>query len=202
MAGRVFFLVSCLLLSLLAPYSPLAGNAQGEDVKICCDAVQTDLYLIGNSNLELTPFTDLFSESSSSASFETSIASSEPIGKWELESAWPGIVPESTWTVEMDYTVTDAGGANLNLSATLVVGSSSFTGFLGAEQSFVAQGSGTISIEIPVEELRLTLDQKFLFRLMLEPLFLAFQMLEHRSNFFGAVKKIHPYSLVNCPLLT
>ena len=141
-----------MMLSLLAPYSPLLATAQAEDVKVCCDAVETDLYLIGDSDLQLSPFTELFSDSSSSASFETAVTSSEPVGKWILESAWPGLVPESTWTVEMDYTVTDAGGANLNLSATLVVGGSSFTGFLGVDQSFVAQGSGKVSIDIPVEE--------------------------------------------------
>jgi len=141
-----------MMLSLLAPYSPLLGTAQAEDVKVCCDAIETDLYLIGGSDLQLSPFTELFSESSSSASFETAVTSSEPVGKWILESAWPGLVPESIWTVEMDYTVTDAGGANLNLSATLVVGGTSFTGFLGVDQSFVAQGSGKVSIDIPVEE--------------------------------------------------
>ena len=141
-----------MMLSLLAPYSPLLATAQAEDVKVCCDAIETDLYLIGDSDLQLSPFTELFSDSSSSASFETAVTSSEPVGKWILESAWPGLVPESTWTVEMDYTVTDAGGANLNLSATLVVGGTSFTGFLGVDQSFVAQGSGRVSIDIPVEE--------------------------------------------------
>ena len=141
-----------MMLSLFAPYSPLLATAQAEDVKVCCDAIETDLYLIGDSDLQLSPFTELFSDSSSSASFETAVTSSEPVGKWILESAWPGLVPESTWTVEIDYTVTDAGGANLNLSATLVVGGSSFTGFLGVDQSFVAQGSGKVSIDIPVEE--------------------------------------------------
>ena len=140
------------MLSLFAPYSPLLATAQAEDVKVCCGAIETDLYLIGGSDLQLSPFTELFSDSSSSASFETAVTSSEPVGKWILESAWPGLVPESTWTVELDYTVTDAGGANLNLSATLVVGGSSFTGFLGVDQSFVAQGSGKVSIDIPVEE--------------------------------------------------
>ena len=144
-----------MMLSLLAPYSPLLATAQAEDVRVCCDAIETDLYLIGDSDLQLSPFTELFSDSSSSASFETAVTSSEPVGKWILESAWPGLVPESTWTVEMDYTVTEAGGANLNLSATVVVGGTSFTGFLGGDQSFVAQGSGKVSIDIPVEEVEI-----------------------------------------------
>ena len=153
MRGRVFFLLSCFLLSLFAPYSPLSTTARAEDTKVCCDATETDLYLLGDSDQTLTPFTDLFSETSSSASFETAITSSEQIGKWSLESAWPGTVPESTWTVEMDYTISDAGGANVNMSATVTIGGSSFTAFLGtAESLFVPQGSGTLSIDVPVEQ--------------------------------------------------
>ena len=49
----------------LAPYSPLLATAQAEDVKVCCDAIETDLYLIGDSDLQLSPFTELFSDSSS-----------------------------------------------------------------------------------------------------------------------------------------
>ena len=153
MRGRVFFLLSCFLLSLFAPYSPLSATALAEDTKVCCDATEVDLYLLGDSDQTLSPFTELFSETSSSASFETAITSSEQIGKWSLESAWPGTVPESTWTVEMDYTISDAGGANVNMSATVTIGGSSFTAFLGtAESLFVPQGSGTLSIDVPVEQ--------------------------------------------------
>ena len=153
MRGRVFILLSCFILSLFAPYSPLSNTARAEDTKVCCDATEIDLYLLGDSDQTLSPFTDLFSETSSSASFETAITSSEQIGKWSLESAWPGTVPESTWTVEMDYTISDAGGANVNMSATVTIGGSSFTAFLGtAESLFVPQGSGTLSIDVPVEQ--------------------------------------------------
>ena len=141
------------MLSLFAPYSPLSNTARAEDTKVCCDATEIDLYLLGDSDQTLSPFTDLFSETSSSASFETAITSSEQIGKWSLESAWPGTVPESTWTIEMDYTISDAGGANVNMSATVTIGGSSFTAFLGtAESLFVPQGSGTLSIDVPVEQ--------------------------------------------------
>lgn len=140
------------MLSLFAPYSPVTSSALAEDTKVCCDATEVDLYLLGGSNLELSPFADLLSETSYSSSFETSVASSEEIGKWSLESAWPGIVPDSTWTVEMDYTVSDAGGANLNMSATVTIGGSSFTAFLGPDQQFVTQGSGTISIDVPIDQ--------------------------------------------------
>ena len=152
MQGRAFLILSCFMLSLFAPYSPVTSSALAEDTKVCCDATEVDLYLLGISNLELSPFADLLSETSYSSSFETSVASSEEIGKWSLESAWPGIVPDSTWTVEMDYTVSDAGGANLNMSATVTIGGSSFTAFLGPDQQFVTQGSGTISIDVPIDQ--------------------------------------------------
>ena len=153
MRGRVFFLLSCFILSLIAPYSPFSSTVVAEDTRVCCDATEVELYLLGDSDQTLSPFTELFSETSSSASFETAITSSEQIGKWSLESAWPGTVPESTWTVEIDYTISDAGGANVNMSATVTIGGSSFTAFLGpAESLFVPQGSGTLSIDIPIEQ--------------------------------------------------
>ena len=132
------------------------GTVQAQGAKVCCEATEVDLYLIGDTNLQLTPFDDLLSETSSSASFETAVTSSEQIGKWILDSAWPGTVPDSTWTVKLDYTVSNAGGANLNVSATVVIGGSTFTGFLGIDQSFVAQGSGSITIDIPVDEIQVS----------------------------------------------
>ncbi len=156
MRGRAFLLLSCFMLSLLAPFSPLASNARAEDAKVCCEATQVDLFLLGDVDLQLSPFADLLSETSTSASFETSITSSAQVGDWSLESAWPGTVPESTWTVELGYTVSDAGGAQLNMSATVTIGGSSFTAFLGVDQQFVPQGSGTITIDVPVEEVQVS----------------------------------------------
>lgn len=140
------------MLSLIAPYSLLSSTAIAADTKVCCDASEVDLYLLGDSDQTLSPFTEMLSETSASASFETAITSSEQIGKWSLESSWPGTVPESTWTVEIDYTISDAGGANVNMSATVTIGGSSFTAFLGTAESFLPQGSGTLSIDVPVDQ--------------------------------------------------
>ena len=141
---------------MFAPFSPIVSTAQAEDAKVCCDATEVDLFLIGDGDQQLSPFTDAFSETSSSVSFETSITSSEQVGKWNLDSAWPGTVPESTWSIELAYEVSDAGGANLNMSATVTIGGSSFTAFLGVDQQFVAQGPGTITIDVPVEEVQVS----------------------------------------------
>ena len=141
---------------MFAPFSPIVSTAQAEDAKVCCDATEVDLFLIGDGDQQLSPFTDAFSETSASVSFETSITSSEQVGKWNLDSAWPGTVPESTWSIELAYEVSDAGGANLNMSATVTIGGSSFTAFLGVDQQFVAQGPGTITIDVPVEEVQVS----------------------------------------------
>ena len=69
------------MLSLIAPYSPLSSTAIAEDTKVCCDASEVDLYLLGDSDQTLSPFTEMLSETSASASFETAITSSEQIGK-------------------------------------------------------------------------------------------------------------------------
>ena len=42
-----------MMLSLFAPYSPLLATAQAEDVKVRCGAIETELYLIGGSDLQL-----------------------------------------------------------------------------------------------------------------------------------------------------
>ena len=148
------------------------------------------------------PFTDLFSETSSSASFETAITSSEQIGKWSLESAWPGTVPESTWTVEMDYTISDAGGANVNMSATVTIGGSSFTAFLGtAESLFVPQGSGTLSIDVPVEQVPVSGTSEISVSVSARNFVFTVPASGAKVEFFGAVKNMIPNLLLNCPLL-
>ena len=143
--------VELLLLSILVPYSPITTTALAEDTKVCCNATEVDLFLIGDGDHLLR--LRMSFQTSSSTSFETSITSAEQVGKWNLDSAWPGTIPESTWSIELAYAVSDAGGANLNMSATVTIGGSSFTAFLGVDQQFVAQGSGTISIDVPVDEI-------------------------------------------------
>ena len=110
------------------------------------------MYLLSSgSDSILSPFEDLLAETPSSASFETALTSSEQIEKWVLSPAWAGVIPESTWSLELYYDVSDAGGAQLNLSAIVTIGGSTFTGYLDGGSSFVPTGAGTITIDIPVE---------------------------------------------------
>ena len=62
------------MLSLLVPYSPIATFASAEDTKVCCDASEVDLNLLGDGNKQLSPFDGLLSETATSVSFETSVA--------------------------------------------------------------------------------------------------------------------------------
>ena len=157
MQRQALLILSCFLFALIIPSNPLIEQSAAEDVTVCCDSVEADLYLLGSeSGSILSPFEDLLAETPSSASFETALTSSEQIEKWVLSPAWAGVIPESTWSLELYYDVSDAGGAQLNLSAIVTIGGSTFTGYLNGDDGqgqgiFVPAGPGTITIDIPVE---------------------------------------------------
>ena len=152
MQRQALLILSCFLFAIILPSNPLIEQTSAEDVTVCCDSVEADLYLLSSgSDSILSPFEDLLAETPSSASFETALTSSEQIEKWVLSPAWSGVIPESTWSLELNYDVSDAGGAQLNLSAIVTIGGSTFTGYLDESTSFVAAGAGKITIDIPVE---------------------------------------------------
>ena len=152
MQRQALLILSCFLFAIILPSNPLIEQTSAEDVTVCCDSVEADLYLLSSgSDSILSPFEDLLAETPSSASFESALTSSEQIEKWVLSPAWSGVIPESTWSLELNYDVSDAGGAQLNLSAIVTIGGSTFTGYLDESTSFVAAGAGKITIDIPVE---------------------------------------------------
>ena len=128
----------------------------GDEELICCDASELDLYLIGSqSNKKLTPFAQELGDEPQSTSVSTAISSQESIGTWTLDDVWAGTVPSSTWTFGIHYEITDAGGAQINATATITVGSKSFS----AETqpgSFLSQGEGILEFEIEVESFSLS----------------------------------------------
>ncbi len=152
MQRQAVLILSCFLFAIILPSNPLIEHSSAEDVTVCCDSVEADLYLLStDSNSILSPFEDLLAETPTSATFESALVNSEQIEKWVLSSAWPGVVPESTWTLELNYEISNAAGANLNLSAIVTIGGSTFTGYLDRDSEFVTGGAGTVTIEIPVE---------------------------------------------------
>ena len=148
-----FFMLVVLLGTLMLPLvSHPAAAADSDEVLVCCDASEVDLYLIGSdSNKKLTPFAKELGDDSQSTVVENSFTSQELIGRWVLADTWAGDVPASTWTFSMEYTVSNAAGAQVNATATVLVGSKSFSAQTDASSSFLAQGSGTMVFDIEVE---------------------------------------------------
>ena len=180
MKRQALLILSCFLFAIIFPSNPFIEQSAAEDVTVCCDSVEADLYLLGSeSGSILSPFEDLLAETPTSALFESAQVAPEQIEKWVLSPAWAGVIPESTWSLELYYDVSEAGGAHLNLSAVVTIGGSSFTGYLDGGESQVqgqgqgrfVTGAGTITIDIPVEsvtvsgtsEVSLTLNARNIF---------------------------------------
>ena len=58
---------------------------------------------------------------------------------------------DSTWNFAINYRVSDAGGAQINATATVKIGSQVFSDSTDLDSSVLAQGEGQIQFEIPVE---------------------------------------------------
>jgi len=143
-----------LVLMLLSPLLPSAQAANENDVRVCCNASTVDLYLVGSdANKRLTPFSSELGEDPQSVAIETSISSQESLGRWLLPDTWEGVIPSSTWILQMKYEVSNAAGVQINATATISIGSKSFSAETQPGSSFLAQGSGTLTFEIEVDEL-------------------------------------------------
>jgi hypothetical protein len=147
-------LCTLLVLTALLPLVPSGQAAETNDVVVCCDASPVELYLLGSdANKKLTPFASELGEDAQSISLETSISSQESLGRWVLPDTWGGVIPASTWTFAMNYEVSNAAGVQINATATINIGSKSFSASTEPGSSFLAQGTGTLSFDIDVDEL-------------------------------------------------
>jgi hypothetical protein len=149
---RQALLLSLLLVAVtLAPVLEPVQAAESDDLLVCCDASPVELYLLGSdSNKKLTPFASELGEEPQSVSLETSISSQESIGRWVLPDTWGGAIPASTWTFSLNYEVSNAAGVQINATATVNIGSKSFSAQTDPG-SFLAQGTGSMTFEIEVE---------------------------------------------------
>jgi hypothetical protein len=148
--GALFMVL--LFVFLLIP-TQNSVRAQGEnDILICCDASTVDLYLIGSqSSKKLTPFVQELGDEEQTTSISTTIASQESIGIWTLDNVWAGTVPDSTWSFGINYELSEAGGAQINATATVRIGSKSFSAALPPGNSFLSQGEGVLNFDIEVD---------------------------------------------------
>ena len=144
--------IFALFLLVLVPLPDNVAAQSGEDVLICCDASEVDLYLIGSqSNKKMTPFLQELGDDVQSIPISSTIASQESIGIWELSSVWAGTVPDSTWSFGIHYDLSEAAGAQINATATVRIGSKSFSGVTSPGNSFLSQGEGVLTFDIPVD---------------------------------------------------
>ena len=151
--GRFFAASILILLMVSVPLSSqVIGSVKSEQTVVCCqDAHDVKLFMTGGDNGELTPFEQKLSDEESSAVIVNSITSEEQVGIWSLGKVWPGDIPQSNWDFEIHYRVSDAGGAQINASATIMIGSQEYTDSTDVDSSVLTQGEGTISFSIPVE---------------------------------------------------
>lgn len=132
--------------------SSLVGQAEAEDTIVCCDSISQNLYLIGSdSSGTLSPFAQDLGETTMTKTIANAVASEETVGTWSLPEVWPGTVPASTWSLSMAYEVTDAAGAQINATASLQIGSQTYSASTPAGNSFLAQGTGMLTFDIDVE---------------------------------------------------
>ncbi|MDP7373331.1 MAG: hypothetical protein QF588_05550 [Candidatus Poseidoniaceae archaeon] len=132
--------------------SSVISYSEAQSAVVCCDdAHDVELYLVGGSTGELTPFSQLLTDEANNAVIANSITSQETVGVWSFGRVWPGSIPDSTWNLVINYRVSDAGGAQINATATVKIGSQVFSDSTDLDSSVLAQGEGQIQFAIPVE---------------------------------------------------
>ena len=119
---------------------------------VCCDATPVELYLIGSdANKRLTPFSADLAEEPQSVSVENfGFHRRRPSAVGSSPTHGVGTYPPHV-DVSINYEVSNAAGVNINATATVSVGSKSFSAETEPGSSFLAQGSGALSFDIDVE---------------------------------------------------
>ena len=152
--GRITQFVLVLMLVSIPFSSSFINSVEAESTVVCCDnAHAVELYLIGGSTGQLSPFSQLLADDESNAVIANSITSQETVGVWSLGRVWPGSIPESDWNFVINYRVNDAGGAQINATATIKIGSQVFSDSTNIDSSVLAEGEGQVEFSIPVDEM-------------------------------------------------
>ena len=151
-AGRAVHLMLIFVMLSIPFSSSVISYSEAQSAVVCCDdAHDVELYLVGGSTGELTPFSQLLTDEANNAVIANSITSQETVGVWSFGHVWPGSIPDSTWNLVINYRVSDAGGAQINATATVKIGSQVFSDSTDLDSSVLAQGEGQIQFAIPVE---------------------------------------------------
>ena len=145
---RSGLLIVGLMLGSLLVWPPPVGA----DV-VCCDAVEYDLYLVGEgSSASLTPFhADLIDEQS--AQVETAIEGAFVVAEWTVTLTSSGDYSAADWQFNIPYMVENAAGVTLNATVVVEVGGEEYTGSTGSIPTLLmpAADAQWMSIDIPVD---------------------------------------------------
>jgi len=139
-------LILCFLLIISS--IPL-HSAMAESTTVCCDYGPVDLYFTVEGSM--TPFQAALPTTGEEFTISDSIAQQEEIASWSINPAWTGDYPSEDWVFKIFYEVKNAGGAQINATVEVKIGGQTYTGTTGPGNSFLASGSGTLSITIPVD---------------------------------------------------
>ena len=128
------------------------ASVEADSVEICCESGPVELYLIGaDGSGGLSPFEAALSEDSEEIKITDAIAQQQEIASWQIDSAWTGSYPSATWEFAIDYSVENAGGAQINATVTVSIGGEEYTGSTDQSNSFLPSGEGTLSIDVGVD---------------------------------------------------
>ncbi len=147
-------LVALLMLApiLIVPTGAAVNGRSTTDV-ICCEASEVELFMLGSADSgKLNPFSERLGDTPESAVIANAVTSEEVVATWRLQDLYAGTVPASTWSISLPVLVENAGGAQVNFSVEVSIGSNVYIGELPAPSTFVGQGQSTVSFTVPVEE--------------------------------------------------
>ncbi|HIF45575.1 MAG TPA: hypothetical protein EYQ73_02120 [Candidatus Poseidoniales archaeon] len=139
-------LILCLLLVLSS--LPLQ-SVSAESETVCCEYGPVDLYFTSEGSM--TPFQASLPTSGEEFTITDSIAQQQEIASWRLNPAWTGDYPTEDWTFEIAYEVKNAGGAQINATVEVEIGGNVYSGATAPGNSFLASGTGTLSITVSVD---------------------------------------------------
>lgn len=148
--------IAVALMMAVTLWSPLLiGDARAQSTEeslVCCSSGEVDLYLVGSdSSASLTPFSAELGDDVQRVVVESSVTGQETLGTWLMPDLWAGEVPGGTWQFAINYEISNAAGVQINATATVDIGSKSFSASTEPAGSFLAQGVGTLTFDIDVE---------------------------------------------------
>lgn len=122
----------------------------------CCGNSPVTLHMNGPADDgTITPFTAELNELVEVKTTD-SIPQKTVIATWSINPAWIGEYPEETWRFSIPYEIESAGGAQINATVEIEIGSSTYAGDVAQDQAFLQPGTSEMQIDIDVESGQIT----------------------------------------------